>query len=503
MSKGGKMTYPTEEEYREAYEKWCQEHPGKTGAEISQNAVVEINGKLVKLGKKINYMRNFPNNLSPTVREYWQKTNALETQEERLENKYRQAALLWKKENHKEHLDIPITTTVYIKRYGMVKIGRHLSDMRSIYKMQKKGSHYHGRKNLTEEQIAWWTKEGMNWERPRHSKTRRQAPDHHLELVQELKSLRDEENELDNILDWLLIDYETFRQIVEEKINKIKINEDLKSNQSEILTDHSSCCQLLLEKVIKFHRLFPNESLEQILTRSIHEITIEKEFPNWIMEKYTPYVIEILQYLNLPVREITNLMNQDILPLEQAIIIQLVGNQNISPKDKKWLQITTEYLVNLLLKHSTNKKEEIIDNFFDELKEHQLTKQELKKLRDLSLQAFERIRMFQILEVGLETEEKKKLEKMKAYHFSSQDIEEAYFNALRFNRAKKSKQEKNNDRLELLRQYIIDWRLYSPEEKRRIIENHHFTEEEISYMNTTRQKIDHTIYKVKKTRKKS
>ena len=92
---------------------------------------------------------------------------------------------------------------------------------------------------------------------------------------------------------------------------------------------------------------------------------------------------------------------------------------------------------------------------------------------------------------------------MKAYHFSSQDIEEAYFNALRFNRAKKSKQEKNNDRLELLRQYIIDWRLYSPEEKRRIIENHHFTEEEISYMNTTRQKIDHTIYKVKKMRKKS
>ena len=28
-----KMSYPTEEEYRQAYQKWCQEHPEKTGAE--------------------------------------------------------------------------------------------------------------------------------------------------------------------------------------------------------------------------------------------------------------------------------------------------------------------------------------------------------------------------------------------------------------------------------------------------------------------------------------
>ena len=31
-------------------------------------------------------------------------------------------------------------------------------------------------------------------------------------------------------------------------------------------------------------QLFPDESFEQILTRSIHESTIEKEIPDWIME---------------------------------------------------------------------------------------------------------------------------------------------------------------------------------------------------------------------------
>ena len=92
---------------------------------------------------------------------------------------------------------------------------------------------------------------------------------------------------------------------------------------------------------------------------------------------------------------------------------------------------------------------------------------------------------------------------MREYHFSSEDIEESYFVTLRFYNAKKDKQEKDNYRLELLRQYIIDWRYYSQEEKRQIIQHHHFTEEEIDYMNTARQKIDHTIYKVKKIGKKS
>lgn len=258
-----------------------------------------------------------------------------------------------------------------------------------------------------------------------------------------------------------------------------------------------------MTNVVKFKQLFPDESFEQILTRSIHESTIEKEIPDWIMEKYTPYVIEILQYLNFPVREIIDLMKQDILSIEQAITLQMINEENIQKQDKKWLTMTTQYLVNLLLENQITVREQVISDFLIELKEHKLTNEDIKKLTDLSLRTFEKIRMFQMLEVGLETEEKKKLEKMREYHFSPEDIEETYFITLRFYNAKKDKQEKDNYRLELLRQYIIDWRYYSQEEKRQIIQNHHFTEEEIDYMNTARQKIDHTISKVKKIGKKS
>lgn len=95
------MSYPTEEEYRQAYKKWCQQHPGKTGADIPQSAVVEINGKSIRLGTRINHMKSCPERYLDNI-EFWQSTGALEDKNERIERKYRQAALIWKKENKKK-----------------------------------------------------------------------------------------------------------------------------------------------------------------------------------------------------------------------------------------------------------------------------------------------------------------------------------------------------------------------------------------------------------------
>lgn len=497
------MSYPTEEEYRQAYQKWCQEHPEKTGADIPQNTVVEINGKSIRLGTRINHMKYYPERYSDNI-EFWQSTGALEDKNERIERKYRQAALIWKKENKKNLSEMPTKASVYIKEFGTVNIGYHLSVMRRIYRMQKQGKSCEERKPLSAEQITWWTAEGMIWDNVwAHKKKTRPFRFRHQALCKELQALENENYELDNILEQFFMDYETFCLILEEKLSKKITNKNLENKTIKLFCKHSGYSETILTNVVKFKQLFPDESFEQILTRSIHESTIETEIPDWIMEKYTPYVIEILQYLNFPVREIIDLMKQDILSIEQAITIQMINEENSQKQDKKWLTMTTQYLVNLLLENQITVREEVISDFLIELKEHKLTNEDIKKLTDLSLRAFEKIRMFQMLEVGLETEEKKKIEKMREYHFSSEDIEESYFVTLRFYNAKKDKQEKDNYRLELLRQYIIDWRYYSQEEKRQIIQNHHFTEEEIDYMNTARQKIDHTIYKVKKIGKKS
>ena len=132
------MAHPTEEEYREAYRNWLQQHPGKTGADIPQSAVVEVNGKQIKLGTRINHMKYYPKRYLDNL-EFWQSTGVLEDKSKRKEKKYRQAALIWEKENKKDLSQITTNASVYIKEFGTVNIGYYLSVMRRIYKMQKQG----------------------------------------------------------------------------------------------------------------------------------------------------------------------------------------------------------------------------------------------------------------------------------------------------------------------------------------------------------------------------
>lgn len=392
---------------------------------------------------------------------------------------------------------MPTNASVYIKEFGTVNIGYYLSVMRRIYKMQKQGKSCEGRKPLSFEQIKWWSAEGMIWDDVWSHKKKAEPPCHQA-LCKEYQLLENEKYELDNILEQFFIDYETFCLILEEKLSKKIVNKNLENKTIKLFCKYSGYNEEILTNVVKFKQLFPDESFEQILTRSIKENTKEKEIPAWIMEKYTPYVIEILKYLNFPVKQIITLIKQEILPLEEVITLQMINDENVEKQDKKWLTMTTKYLVNLLLESQNTETVKVISDFLIGIKEHKLTNEEEKYLTDLSLRIFHRIRLFQIYEVGLETDGKKKLKKMREYHFSPEDIEEVYCLSLSFYNVKNNEQEMDKDRSDLLRQCIIDWRYYSQEEKVQMIENYHFTEEEINYINTTRQKIDHMISKVKK-----
>ncbi len=63
----------TMKEYQLALEKWKSENPDKEYKDISQRTVVEINGKRINLGDKINLIRNNQVKLTLEDQKYWEK----------------------------------------------------------------------------------------------------------------------------------------------------------------------------------------------------------------------------------------------------------------------------------------------------------------------------------------------------------------------------------------------------------------------------------------------
>ena len=127
---------------------------------------------------------------------------------------------------------------------------------------------------------------------------------------------------------------------------------------------------------------------------------------------------------------------------------------------------------------------------------------EIDILKNCLFRCLKVIREYQIISMGLELDEKEKLEKARKYNFTEEEIEESYFVPFYFEEGillgEKSDLYK---RRELLRQYIIDWDYYTEEEKQCAKEEQHFTEEEFSMMKETRREINQAIEKIQKVKK--
>ena len=88
----------TEEEYREALEIWKENNPDKEYRDIPFKAVVEIDGKRINIGTRINNMKANPDKLSDDVRKYWESKGVLDSKRV-TEEEYREALEIWKREN--------------------------------------------------------------------------------------------------------------------------------------------------------------------------------------------------------------------------------------------------------------------------------------------------------------------------------------------------------------------------------------------------------------------
>lgn len=80
------------------------------------------------------------------------------------ENLYKEAAEQWLKENPNKTLaDCPQKEKVTLPTGKIISLGTFIAKIRLIYRTMQEGKHYGRCKDLTEEQIKWWTDHGIDW----------------------------------------------------------------------------------------------------------------------------------------------------------------------------------------------------------------------------------------------------------------------------------------------------------------------------------------------------
>lgn len=122
----------TEEEYREALEIWKRENPDKEYKDISQKTVIEVNGKQIRIGARINTMKLYLDQLNEDVRKYWESKGVLERKRSSItEEEYREALEIWKRQNlDKEYREIPYKATVMVNG-KKIRIGIRINTMKA------------------------------------------------------------------------------------------------------------------------------------------------------------------------------------------------------------------------------------------------------------------------------------------------------------------------------------------------------------------------------------
>ena len=182
--------YVKEELYKKAIKKWKEENPNTNYIDISKDAVVIVDGEKVSIGSKIHRLRSIYfamqkgkhhgnyKDLTEEEISYWKTFGIFEKKKagrpkgiiQKVEDVkepidkemlFRKAIEKWKEENPNiNYIDIPDDEVVIIDEKE-IQIGNRVKRMRLIYNAMQKGKHYGNYKDLTEEEIAYWKPLGI------------------------------------------------------------------------------------------------------------------------------------------------------------------------------------------------------------------------------------------------------------------------------------------------------------------------------------------------------
>ncbi|MDD6223655.1 MAG: hypothetical protein PUB18_01485, partial [bacterium] len=389
---------------------------------------------------------------------------------------------------------------------------------------------YHKFHNLTLEQIDYWNSQGMIWDYQEYKNSQKKDLEtkqstlekytklfHNdsekaacvvscLKVLREKRSSRQKEDyHIDNILAEFDIDLETLQSYLErtrtrdskEKAEPMKYKE---GTLRRFCIDNGYNYDVV-RRAIKLHDFCQYDSLEQLINRSLtsYKENGQKEPATWVYEKYGTLIKHVLLKLNLDSTSILTNMTKSTISLEEAIRHEIFL-KNKENRYNDWLEQPYNYLIEQL---DANKKEpdlieDIVTAYQSLLKEYHITIEESAILLNSFMQYIETIKGYHKIDVGLETDMTKKLEKIKMYNLEEIDIEDSFFIPLEFEKGVLlGKTSKLYQRRQLLRQYIIDWDLYSLEEKEMIKLHNSFTEEEMKMIEFSRIEINNILEQTK------
>ena len=168
----------TQENYKEAIEKWKKDNPNLRYLDVPGNTVIELAdiGK-INLGDKICKTRQIykamqegnkylnRNNLTDEEIEFWTSQGMIWDYQKWKDENYRKAIEKWKKDNpDKKYLDVAFNTVIMLDGIGEIRLGCKISKTRLIYSAMQQGEKFSTRNDLTEEEIEFWTSQGMIWD---------------------------------------------------------------------------------------------------------------------------------------------------------------------------------------------------------------------------------------------------------------------------------------------------------------------------------------------------
>jgi len=495
----------TEEEYRKAALLWRKENPGIEM--IPHKTVIKItNGKEVPVGRRMNTMRLNPELLTDEQKEFWTYYGLFATnqanQDKYTEEEYREAALLWRKENPTKEV-IPTKTVIKITNGKKVPLGRRMNTMRTNPEI------------LSNKRKEFWEDFGLSKDAKRGRKSEKQKQqsvlkeyenlfdgdkekaERVIKTIQDIRQKRKTNQKEEIKVETILKEFEIDIKYLINCLTKTK-KQDARPTKPLLEFQGKTLKQFCIEnkfnydvinRAIRLHQIGINGTLEELINREI--VNYKKEPATWIYEKYGNLIKPILDYLQLDSKIILMEMTRNQITLEEALKNEIFEKQK-ETKENSWLKELYEYLI------EEKKLEKIEDNFIRLVKDYHLEQDEIHILWNSFSEYEKTIKEYQLVSIGLETDEQRKLEKIKEYKLGSEDIEETFFIPLEFDQnlllGRKSELYK---RRQLLRQYIIDWDYYTEQEKKQIIIQNKFTEEELDKIEKTRKEINDTIIKTK------
>ncbi len=356
-------------------------------------------------------------------------------------NKYQEAALVWLEQNPgKEINECCQKVKVSLGNGEPILLGSYLSRIKAVYHAMQEGRNYLRYKQLTEEEILWWSKLGLNWELRRK---RNHA------FYQQVALVWLEQNPGKDLADC------GPNEIVSlETAGDIELGKHLK--QLRMIYQ-------AMQQGERYHR-FQNLTAKEIDWWNEHGMTWDVvSSKRGRPKKVTPVMIQ--QDVREQLAQVIH--DEWFLKLYDAIISQFY----------KWKVYDESKFNKILDRVSTN---------------YLLTSHERKVLYQHLQIYFMQVKELWITEVGREVDEEQKLKKIEQYRLDELDIEESFFTYIRYEKNLMLK--KKN---ELFKGYIIDWHYYSEEEREEVQKLQGFSDTDMQYIENMRNNIDTLLEKVK------